>query len=342
MINQAAISSLRDLLEKPSNSLVLTHLFPDSDALGSSLGFSSFIRALNNSKVTVIVPNSIPNSLQWMPGVESALVAEDENPEKVAALFDEASVIYCLDFSQTQRIGEQLAGLLDASSAQKIIIDHHAFPQDFGDIYFHGIEFSSTCELIFEVIAALGESGKVSPQIANCLYAGIAADTGFFKHPCTSARTHAVVSDLIRRGAEISNVSSAISDSNSIDRIKFLAYLVSNKLQLLESLHTAYATITEKDLEDFGLNYEDIDYMLHQIASIKGVDFVILFKEIKGKIKVSMRSKGEIPVNQFAIKYFNGGGHKNAAGGVFDGKTEDAMKLAERIIAENADLLKQS
>lgn len=342
MIDKDTISGFRSILDKPCSSLIITHLFPDSDALCSSLALASFIKKFNDSSVTVIVPNAIPSSLKWMPGVGDVLVAEEEAPSKIVDLFEKASVVYCLDFSQKQRIGPQLTSLLDVSLAKKIIVDHHAFPQDFGDIYFHDIAISSTCEIIFEMIASLGETSKISPEIANCLYAGIAADTGFFKHPCTSARTHYVVGDLIHLGAEISVVSNNISDSNSISKINFLSHLVSNELRVVDSLCTAYAVIREKDLNHYGLSYEDTEYVLSQIVSIKGINFVILFKEIKGKIKVSMRSKGEIPVNQIAIKYFNGGGHKNAAGGLFDGAAEDALKLAELIITENFDLLRHA
>ena len=188
-------------LKKPHKTVITTHHKPDADALGSSLGLALFLQKLGHS-VTVITPTDFPVFLHWMKGVEDVVIFNENNNEtKSAQLVEEASMIFCLDFSSLDRINE-LGELVRNSSAQKVLIDHHLEPEHFADFEFWDVKAAATAELVYEVIENIGDRDLIDADIAECLYAGIMTDTGQFKHSNTSKNSHRITGELIECGAD--------------------------------------------------------------------------------------------------------------------------------------------
>ena len=243
------LKAFKALLNSPKKIVITTHQKPDADALGSSLGLSVFLKKKGHD-VTVITPTDYPDFLKWMKGDEDVLVFNEKNEEKSALLVREADIIFCLDFSHLNRINE-LGELVRASEAIKVLIDHHLDPEDFADYTFWSTEAAATAELIFELIVNLGDRELVDKDIAESLYAGIMTDTGSFKHSNTTVKVHKITAELIERGADNAKVAKLIYDTNSVERLKFIGFALSERLVILNKFKTAYFAISSKDLDKF-------------------------------------------------------------------------------------------
>jgi phosphoesterase RecJ-like protein len=308
------LESLFSELSQPRKIVITTHPNPDADALGSSLGLGHFLDARGHS-VTIITPTDYPDFLEWMPGNESVLVYREETDDEVRATIDKAEIIFCLDFSSTHRL-KAIEPMILGSTAIKVLIDHHLDPQDFTDFQLWDIKAAATAELVYDLIVMMDARSEITPDIANCLYAGIMTDTGSFKHPSTTAKVHTIVADLIKLGANVNYVSREIYDTNSLSRLRFLGYALSELLTVKEDLQVAYLVVSANDYEKFQLKSGDTEGIVNYALSIKGVVMATIIIEREEEVKLSFRSVGNYSVNTFANKYFNGGGHKNASGGV--------------------------
>jgi len=292
--------------------VILTHWSPDGDAMGSSLGLYHFLQQQKHS-VTVITPNAYPSFLFWLPGNKKSLNFSTQ-PTQAKQAIAEAEVLFLLDFSSLKRIGD-LGALVEQSSALKIMIDHHPQPDAIADYLLHDIKASSTCELVFDFIQLLGSKKKLNKATATCLYAGIMTDTGSFRFPATSAKTHRVVAALIDSGADNAGIHSAIYDEHTESRIKLLGYCLSEKLKVFPEYNTAFISLSTEDLQLFNYKRGDTEGVVNYALSIAKIRFAVFFVERDGVIKVSFRSKGSFDVNNFARSHFEGGGHANASGG---------------------------
>lgn len=325
-------------LERTHKAVITTHHKPDADALGSSLGLALYLKKKGH-EVSVITPTDFPNFLNWMEGVEDVIIFnENDNETKSAALIDEATIIYCLDFSSLDRINE-LGDLVRKSPAVKVLIDHHLEPEHFADYEFWDVKAAATAELIFDLIDGLGDKNLIDKQIAECLYAGIMTDTGQFKHSNTSKDTHRITAELIELGANTSGVANSIYDSNSVDRIKFLGYALSEKMVIIEECNTAYISITADELKKYHSKTGDTEGLVNFALSIEGIIFAAVIIDRTQGIKMSFRSEGSFSVNEFARSYFNGGGHKNASGGHSILTLEETVTAFEKAVWENKDKL---
>ncbi len=318
------IDQVRDLLRQPKRIVITTHIKPDADALGSSLGLANYLLDKGHH-VDVITPTDYPDFLAWMKGNDSVINFEDGNESLSAKLIDSADIIFCLDFSTLSRI-EKVGELVASASAIKVLVDHHLNPGDFADYSFWNIEAAATAELIFQLIDNVGDKSLIDKDIAECLYAGIMTDTGSFRHPSTSSRVHRIVAELIDCGADVTKVSKLIYDNNSVDRLKFLGFAFSERLEILPELGVAYFVISKEDLKNFKSKNGDTEGLVNYALSIKGVVMAATIIERDGKVKMSFRSIGDFSVNQFARENFSGGGHKNAAGGASDESLEATVK----------------
>ena len=307
------IKKVKALLSKPKNIVIVTHWSPDGDAMGSSLGLYNYL-LLKKHKVQVVTPNDYPDFLNWLPGNKKVINFSAD--AKAATLkVAKADFIFCLDFNSLKRIdllGQEVA----KSDVPKMIIDHHLQPEDFADFLLHDVKASSTCELIYDFIELLGDKKKITKEVADCLYTGIMTDTGSFRYPSTTARTHTVVAELIKAGAENGAIHRLVYDNNTENRLKLLGYCLSEKLNVIEEYSAAYFYLDQHDLEKFNYKKGDTEGIVNCPLSIKSVQFSAFFVERDGIIKISFRSKGKFDVNKFARDHFNGGGHANAAGGM--------------------------
>lgn len=333
------IRLLQEKLAKPSQIVITTHDKPDADALGSSLGMANYLLKLGHD-VKVITPSDYPEFLHWMKGNEDVKIFTEEKPEDCQQWVNDADIIFALDFSVLSRINE-LGEMVREAKAFKVNVDHHLEPEDFADFQYWSTEAAATCELCYELIVELGNEDLIDKDIAECLYAGIMTDTGGFRHPNTTKNVHEVVAKLIEKGADNSKVSKNIYDKNSLNRLRFLGYALSENLKIIPQYRVAYFAITEEELAKYESKTGDTEGLVNYALSIEGITLAGLFKESDGKVKISLRSIGDFPANEVAAKFFNGGGHKNAAGGRVDMSLAETIKLFKSILPEYESQLEE-
>ena len=312
-MNEETIKLVKQLLNTPKKIVVVGHKNPDGDALGSCLGLSIFLKHLGHYP-TVIMPNDFPDFLKWLPENES-IVIHEKVVEKSTEAIENAEVIFTLDFNMLNRVGD-LEVPLKESSASFIMIDHHQQPGDYAAATYSDTTMSSTAEMVYHFIAALEKTDLINADIATNLYTGIMTDTGSFRFPSTSALTHKVIAHLIESGANNSDIHQNIYDTNSPDRLKLLGVALKN-LVILPKHRTAYITLTQKDLDEHNFRKGDTEGFVNYALSVSDIVFAVIFIENKQEniVKISLRSKGNFSVNEFARNHYNGGGHTNAAGG---------------------------
>ncbi len=307
-----SFTKFKTLIRKSNHIVIVTHFNPDGDAMGSSLALYLYLTKIGK-KATVITPNDYPEFLQWLPGNKKVITYHNQQ-KKSATLIQKSDLIFTLDFNNYSRL-EGLGDLLKQSSAKKILIDHHQQPDNYATLMFHDVKASSTCQLVYEFICGLGDKKLIDKSIAACIYTGLMTDTGSFRFDSVTASTHHILADLLQTGIKPHDIHSAVYDTYSESRMKLLGYCLTEKMVVLSEYHTAYITLSEKELQRFHFQKGDTEGVVNYPFSIKGIKFCAFFSEMDGKIKISFRSKGKFDVNQFARQYFNGGGHINAAGG---------------------------
>lgn len=321
-MNKDSFQKFKKILKSSQKIAIVSHYSPDGDAMGSSLALAAFLVQMDK-KVSVIMPNAYPDFLHWMPGHKSVLIFQD-NEAKATKKLQEADLVFTLDFNSYSRL-EKLGNVLKNTRSIKIMIDHHQQPDNYADFYFHDTQACSTCELVYDFIVGLGEKKRIDKKIASCLYTGLMTDTGSFRYPSVTHRTHAILAELLKTGISPSTIHSNVYDSYSLDRLKLLGYALNEKLKIVHGFPAAYFTLTEMELEKFNYQKGDIEGLVNYPFSIKGIKVCALFNETEDYVKISFRSKGNIDMNKFARSYFSGGGHINAAGG----KSTERLKETE-------------
>lgn len=306
-------SELRELFKSPKKIIITTHKNPDGDAIGSSLGLYHYLKNQHHN-VQVIIPNPFPDFLKWMPG-QSSIIDFSSEGEKSKELCLDADFIFCLDFNNLERIDE-LGPVVGNSPAVKILIDHHLQPSAFARFLLSEVSASSTAQLIYDFIVEMSGKGSINSEIGTCLYTGIMTDTGSFRFDSTSSKVHRIIADLIDAGAPNSRIHELIYDVNSLDRLKLIGYCLKEKLYKMPHLPVAYIWLSKTELGLFDHKKGDTEGLVNYALSISGVNVAGLFIEREEGVKISFRSKGDFSVNDLSRLHFNGGGHKNAAGGI--------------------------
>lgn len=315
------------LLKKSNNIVIVTHYNPDGDAMGSSLALYNYL-IKTNKNVTVITPNEYPEFLHWLSG-NKKVVQYSKQSKKATSIIQKSDLIFTLDFNNYSRL-EGLGEVLKLATAKKILIDHHQQPDDYATLYYHDVAACSTCELVYEFICGLGGKKLIDKTIAACLYTGIMTDTGSFRFDSVTPQTHLILAHLLATGLKPSDIHTSIYDTYSESRVKLLGYCLTEKMVVIPEFHTAYISLSEKELQKFDHQKGDTEGIVNYPFSIKGIKFCAFFSEGEGKIKISFRSKGSFDVNQFARNHFNGGGHINAAGG--RGNVYDLQKTVKEFV----------
>lgn len=327
----------KDFMSQPRKVVIVTHFKPDADALGSSLGLSGYLEKRQHH-VTVITPSDYPEFISWMPGNSRVLVHQKDKPGITAAAIDRAEIIFCVDFSSLQRIND-LGAVVRQSSAKKVLIDHHLEPEDFAEFVQWDTAAASTAELVYLLIKELGDEHLIDSDIADCLYAGLMTDTGSFRHPNTTEQVFNVAAALVKRGANPARVAKLIYDTNTIERLRLMGFVLSERLQVLPEYRTAYITLSPDDLRRYGSQTGDTEGLVNFGLSIKNIKLSVLISDRKENIKLSFRSLGEFSVNDFARKHFEGGGHKNAAGGQTSMTLDQTLKKFLDLLPQYQDQL---
>lgn len=292
--------------------VITTHHKPDADAMGSSLGLKLFLETFGY-RVDFVSPTDYAPFLKWMKDSESTVVYEHET-ELANQLALQADFIFCLDFNDLSRIdgfGETVA----RSNAKKVLIDHHQYPKGFEDYTFWDDLASSTCELVYRFIHVNGMDNRIDKDIAACLYTGIVTDTGSFRFSNTGSETLRIAAKLMDKGINHVDIYDSVFDSFSENRVRFIGYAISQKLEVLKEYRTAIISINKDELKTYQISTGDTEGLVNYGLSIEGIKFAVLIIDRTKIVKMSFRSKGNFASNLFAMQHFNGGGHFYAAGG---------------------------
>ncbi len=317
------------LNEKQFNIVITSHRSPDGDAVGSSLALFHYLKKKGH-QVTVVVPDSYPNFLNWLTGSPEIITFESK-PEEVETLIKEAELLFCLDYNEPGRVGDMQEAVIN-SKAFKIMIDHHLHPSDFCDYTISDTNSCSTAQLVYEFIENAGDLNLIDETIGEGIYCGIVTDSGSFRFPSVTPKTHLIAADLIQRGLNHSRIHENLFDVNTLNRLHLLGYALNEKLRVLEDVPVALIDLSLEEAEKFDVKKGDTEGLVNYALSVEGVKMAAFIREDKDRVKMSFRSKGDIPVNEFSAQYFSGGGHKNAAGGMCEKSLEETLVLFEKNI----------
>ena len=327
---------LKVLLSTPQNCVIFPHKNPDGDALGSTLALWHFLQKKGH-QCHVVSPNEYPKFLEWLSGQEK-IHCFSKDREQCEKLIGEATVFFTLDFNALGRIAP-IDKIVEKSTTPIVMIDHHEAPQSYASLKYSDPSIGSTCEMIFNVLNTWDNS-LLDKTIASCIYTGMMTDSGSFRFSSTTATTHKIVAQLLELGVNHTTIHQNIYDSYRFERLQLLGITLNN-LTRIEQLAAVYTFLSQEELNSCDFQKGDTEGFVNYGLSLDGINLAVIMIENKqeGIIKMSFRSKGDFDVNSFARKYFNGGGHFNAAGGMSTDSLEDTRLKLEKAILENAPLL---
>lgn len=325
MSKQLFINQFKDIISQYRHVVVVSHVNPDGDAIGSSLAFSFFLRKFGID-TKIIIPNDFPSFLSWMPGAGDILIF-DKNSEKGVEYLNDADLICYLDFNHPSRTGLVHNDLCHCKKTPRILIDHHR-DTDFSQFiaYLSDVNTSSTSELVAQLIQSYGFDKYLDDDIATCLLVGIMTDTGSFSHSIYHPETFEICGKLISPTVDYQLIHNKIYNTFSENRLRLLGHCISNRMTTLNEYHTAYIYLNKADLENFDYQVGDTEGVVNFPLMIENIKLSVLITERQGVIRLSFRSKGDFSVHEMAKEHFNGGGHTNAAGGTLDCSIEQAIK----------------
>ena len=331
------IKEIFSLLKESKQVVIVPHQKPDADAMGASMALSHYLKTLGH-RVTVISPTNWAGWVNWMPGCNEVINYE-LNKEKAEEILDKAELLFCLDFNAFPR-AKNMADKLEQLTCTKILIDHHWQPDE--KSFDYGISDtgkSSTCEIIYDLINASGHSDHLTKEIAECIYAGVVADTGSFRFSSTSANVHRLVADLKQRGLEHMHVHNELFDNFLENRLRFIGHILSNRMEVFYEYNTILLTVPKSDLIKYQIKTGDTEGLVNYPQSIRGIKLVSIVIDRDEERKWSFRSKDDFDCNVFARKYFEGGGHFNASGGRSSDTLENTVQAFYAAMKENKSLL---
>jgi phosphoesterase RecJ-like protein len=317
-------------IKNSKNIVITSHKSADGDSLGSSLALYNFIKKFKTN-VEICHPDKAPHFFDWLTDINKIKLFHS-NKEETIKIVNDADIIFCLDYNGFDRLGNEFSGIIQNSSAQKILIDHHQNPTINASISISDTGIASTSELIFELIFQSSNLTALDSSIAEYLYLGIMTDTGSFRFPSVSSRTHEILSELLKTGMNHAAIHEHIYDCNSLDRLKLKSYAIVEKLELLSNFPIGIIQLTQKELIKFNYSKGDTEGLVNVILSIENILIAAIFIEHEDGIKISFRSKGIYYVNELAHKYFEGGGHKYAAGGFSNETLSQVVHRFKKII----------
>lgn len=332
---------LLSIISSTHKAVVVGHKSPDGDALGSCLSWAHYLRVAHGIEATVLVPDAYPDFLQWLPDSHT-IIRYDKHPDKVTELIDEADSIFCLDLNQLSRV-EMLADVVESSNAKKVLIDHHLNPQMDTVLTVSHPEMSSTCELMFRIVWQLGGFDQMDRKWAEQVYCGMMTDTGGFTFNSTRPEIFYIICQLLTKGIDKDKIYRNVYHNYSSWAVRLRGYIMSQKLNVFEDLHASFFAISRMDMEDYRYIKGDAEGLVNIPLTIKGLKLSISLREdavLDNTIWVSLRSVDDFPANEVAAKFFNGGGHLNAAGGRLECSLEEACKITRDAIKAYADRLK--
>ena len=335
IIDQDKINELDRALLRCNNIVITSHVSPDGDAIGSTLALWHVLTSIGKN-VSIITPDQSPKSLSFLEGVDK-IIAATCNPEAARRKFSKADLIFCLDFNSLSRV-DRMADLLKNAQGKKVLIDHHLDPEAFADIIISRPKLSSTCLLLYMVLQQLGYDKYIDKNAAECIYTGMMTDTGNFSYNSSDPDIYIVISHLIKKGIDKDDIYSKVCNTKNESSLRVNGYALSEKMLLYPQHHAALIVLSCEEMNRYNYQKGDTEGLVNMPLSIPGIRYSAFIREDLdeiGRINVSMRSKDDFPVNKVCEAHFNGGGHKNAAGGEYYGNIADAQQLFESLLTEN-------
>ena len=323
---------LSELFSSSENILIICHINPDGDSVGAQLALYHYFKD-KGKNVSLMAPNNLQEFLKWMDGADLINIFIRER-KKCRMLIEGADLIIMVDFNQSNRMGEA-EEFVKVSKAQKVFIDHHLAPENFADMIISDPSKCSTSELVHELICDINGVKFMNKSYAEALYVGIITDTGNFEHGAYSSRTFRIVADLIETGINKEKIINLIYNNFSSDRIRLQGFALNKRMVVLPEFKTAYIYLSKDDLKEYSHVKGDTEGFVNMPLSIKGINFSALFIEKDNFIKLSFRSKGQFPSNEFASLYFAGGGHLNASGGEYFDTLDNTIAYFLAVLKEN-------
>ncbi len=336
IITEDHINKVEKAIESVDKIVIVVHVGPDGDAMGSALGLWHYLMTIEKEPV-VIVPTAFPNFLAWMPGSECVLVYE-ENKQTADDFLAAAELIFALDFNAPSRLGKMADAVL-ASKANIVLVDHHLHPADFAKVSISHPELSSTSELIFRLICRMGDFSKINLACAECIYTGMMTDTGGFTYNSNKQEIYIIIAELIKLGVDKDDIYRKVFNTYSADRLRLMGFCLYKKMKVYPQYRAALIALTAKELSMFNYVNGDAEGFVNIPLSVDGVDFSVFMREDTDKIKISFRSQGTFPANKVAADLFNGGGHLNAAGAESYHSLSDAVNKFEEALPDYKDFL---
>ncbi len=318
-------------INKAERIVITAHRNPDGDALGSLLAFYHFLG--NKGKdPALVLPSEYPEHFSWMPGIDQ-IVIYDREPDKAVELLKKADFLVCLDFNSPDRIPPIGETILEKEEVPSILIDHHLDPKGFTKYLFSEPQASSTCELVFTLWDITGETNCIDQTVAECLYTGLVTDTGSFRFS-TSPRLFKILATLKEIGIRDSMVQNHIFNSNTEKQMRLLGHCLANRMEVVDEYHTGIIYLTANDYKKFKIHRGDTEGIVNYLLMMRHVNLAAFITEQPHTVKLSFRSKGDISVQNIARTYYDGGGHKNAAGGYMNKSLNEVIKHFKSILPE--------
>ena len=331
IIDERTIERLRALINGVQHIAITCHKSPDGDALGSSLALCHVLRRLGKQAV-VVTPDMAPKALEFIPGVRE-LVVFTKHEARARRELTEAQLIFCLDYNSLHRI-DRLGEIIEPLKTSRVLIDHHLDPDDAFDVAISVPEASSTCELVFRVLMQLGLLRLVDRHAASCLYVGLLTDTGGFAYSCDNPEFYEVLAALMRRHFDRIGLYNKALNTFSENSVRLQGYAISEKMQIFHDHGCALITLDKDELARFNYSRGDTETLVNKPLAIPEVYWTVFLREDADRIKVSCRSQGDFSVSDICSRYFNGGGHQNAAGGELACTMDEAVALFHRVLDE--------
>lgn len=334
-LSEEQIEALKELLAHENQHIVLlAHTNPDGDAIGSSLAWAGLLESMGHT-VTCVVPNKYPYFLDWMPGIGRIVIFRTE-PEKAAAAVAEADILFSMDFNAISRL-ESLSDMIAANtSAKRVLIDHHLSPQEPFDVQFSHPDSSSTAFIVYSLAERLFGPQAITREMAECLYVGMMTDTGNFSYSTLTPDLFRSVAVLAETGIDIPAIHNSVYNAYTADRARLFGFAINRKMEIIHDGTVALMSLKEYEMRRYNFQQGDSEGFVNYALSIKKIKMSVMFLAHRKFIRVSLRSRGEVDVNRFARKYFDGGGHHNAAGGKSFVSMEETIEYFKRAVEEFA------
>ena len=331
-LSQQQMQQWHQLVDGASNVAVLGHSGPDGDAMGSILAMTRYLQSIGKNAVPM-TPNASPDFLHWLPGSEQVVVYRNKT-RKAKELLAACDLVICLDFNSLRRL-EDMQQAVSQCSAPRIMIDHHLAPEPMAELIVSDSDAAATCEILFCVLHQIGAYEQMTREMAVSLYCGLMTDTGAFAYNSNRPIIFQIVAMLLKKGIDKDKIYRQVYYSYTENRLRLMGYLMHEKMEYFPEEHAALFTLTEEEMNRFGFVRGDAEGFVNMPLQIKGTKLSISLREDTEKpvVRVSLRSVGDFPCNEMAERFFNGGGHLNAAGGWLPKPMGLAIVAARKAIA---------